>query len=249
MKPQTKNALLAAAITAATLGVGSLVLQRWVAETRGAAIVLVIAWFVVVTIGAVFLLRSRSELRAPVFATLGAIAVATIAVGYWTGFRDQEVNEDVVVATSQASSSERADALEGAGEGGPAGGGAQVAKEKDEEPEGPVSLATGMFTGEDGHAGTGTAEIVQVPGGVRTLTFTKFDVDPGVDVDVYLTPDTKDISDRVELGGLKGNVGDQQYDIPAEADLSKYDSVILWCTPFTVRIAVAALRAPDAESA
>ena len=76
------------------------------------------------------------------------------------------------------------------------------------------------------------------------MTFTEFDVDPGVDVDVYLVPgDGSDVSDRVELGNLKGNVGDQQYEIPADADLSRYGTVVLWCKPFTVRIAVAGLDA------
>ena len=74
------------------------------------------------------------------------------------------------------------------------------------------------------------------------MTFTEFDVDPGVDVDVYLVPgDGSDVSDRVELGNLKGNVGDQQYEIPADADLNRYSTVVLWCKPFTVRIAVAEL--------
>ena len=62
--------------------------------------------------------------------------------------------------------------------------------------------------------------MVEQPGGERLLTFTEFDVDPGVDVDVYLTPSTESVADRVELGGLKGNVGDQQYEIPADADLA-----------------------------
>ena len=75
------------------------------------------------------------------------------------------------------------------------------------------------------------------------MTFTRFDVDPGVDVDVYLVPgDGTDVSDRVELGNLKGNVGDQQYEIPADADLNRYGTVVLWCKPFTVRIAVAPLN-------
>jgi hypothetical protein len=54
--------------------------------------------------------------------------------------------------------------------------------------------------------------------------------------------DSPDVSDRVELGNLKGNVGDQHYDIPAEANLNRYGTVVLWCNPFTVRIAVAVLR-------
>jgi hypothetical protein len=104
-----------------------------------------------------------------------------------------------------------------------------------------VSLAAGEFVGRDGHAGSGTAEVVQAPDGARTLTFTDFDVDPGVEVEVYLTPDVGSVDDRVELGGLKGNVGDQQYEIPPGADLKRYDAVVLWCTPFTVRIATAEL--------
>jgi hypothetical protein len=98
-----------------------------------------------------------------------------------------------------------------------------------------------MFTGQDGHAGMGTAEVVRDPDGDRTLTFSEFDVDPGVDVDVYLAPSVEGIDDGIQLGGLKGNVGDQQYEIPADADLREHDSVVLWCTPFTVRIATAEL--------
>lgn len=54
-------------------------------------------------------------------------------------------------------------------------------------------------------------------------------------------PGRDHFDDRVELGGLKGNVGDQEYAIPADADLRRYDTVVLYCTPFTVRIAVAPL--------
>ena len=103
-------------------------------------------------------------------------------------------------------------------------------------------LAEGTFTGEDGHAGRGTATVVGHPDGSRSLTFTEFDVDPGVQVEVYLVPgDGSDVSDRVELGSLKGNVGDQEYEIPADADLMSHSTVVLWCVPFTVRIAVAPL--------
>ena len=236
----TRENLIAAATTASVLGIGSLILQRWVASTRGAAIALVIAWFVVVTLAAVAYLRGRPELRTPVLGTVAAIAVATVAVGYWTGFRDRAVDEDVMVATAQAEGGEREAALSAAGEA--EGGEDKPTAAKEKEPSGPVSIAEGSFTGADGHAGSGKAEVVQAPGGERSLVFTEFDVDPGVAVEVYLTPDTETVDDRVELGGLKGNVGDQQYEIPADADLARYDSVVLWCTPFTVRIATAGLR-------
>ncbi len=106
-------------------------------------------------------------------------------------------------------------------------------------PPAPLSLATGGFVGVDGHAGSGKATIVEEPDGDRVLTFTDFDVDPGSNVDVYLSASPSDVSDRVELGDLKGNVGDQQYEIPPSADLGDYPNVVLYCIPFSVRIAVA----------
>jgi hypothetical protein len=231
-----RERLVPALIVAIALGIGLLVLQRWVAETKTAAIVLVSVWFALVGIAALVAVSRRPELRAPVLGTFAAILIATVAVGYWTGFRDSEVNEDVVVATAEASDDEREMALASGGQDAEA-----PEKDKPERPAEPVSLAMGPFTGEDGHAGSGTATVVKEPGGARTLTFTDFDVDPGAQVEVWLTPGEDTFDDRVELGGLKGNVGDQQYDLPADADLTRYDTVVLYCTPFTVRIAVAPL--------
>ena len=221
--------LRAAIVTAAVLGIGLLVLQRWVAETKLAAIGLVSAWFALVFVVALVFLRGRRELRLPVLGTFAAIAVASAAIGYWTGFRDKKVDEDIIVATAEASEQQKAVAL---------GGGEATAEH---EPRGPVELAMGDFEGADGHAGTGIATVVREADGARKLTFSRFDVDPGVQVEVYLTRDDSNVDDRVELGGLKGNLGDQQYEIPADADLTAYDTVVLYCTPFTVRIAVARL--------
>lgn len=237
-----RERLVPALIVATALGVGLLVLQRWVAETKTAAIVLVSIWFALVGIAALVATSRRPGLRAPVLGTYVAIVVASVAIGYWTGFRDSEADEDVVVATAEASGSARDAALAGNGESAePEDDAAKDQKPKPEKPAGPVSLATGQFTGEDGHAGSGTATVVKEPSGERTLTFTDFDVDPGVKVEVWLTQDESSFDDRVELGGLTGNVGDQQYELPDDADLTRYDTVVLYCTPFTVRIAVAPL--------
>ena len=45
----------------------------------------------------------------------------------------------------------------------------------------------------------------------------------------------------VELGKLKGNEGDQNYDIPAGLDLEKYRAVTIWCRRFGVNFATAPL--------
>jgi Electron transfer DM13 len=229
----TRNRVIAALVVATALGVGLLVLQRWVAETKTSAILLVGVWFALVGVATLVAVRARPELRLAALGTYAAIALASAVVGYWTGFRDDEVDEDVVVATMAARGEERDQAL--------AGEMADKAK-SDREPSGPVELARGDFAGADGHTGSGVATVVREPHGARTLTFTEFDVDPGPKVEVWLTRDESSLDDRVELGGLKGNVGNQQYDIPADANLADYDTVVLYCTPFTVRIAVAPLR-------
>ena len=171
--------------------------------------------------------RRRPDLRLPVAGTFVLIVVATVGIGWWTGFRDHTVDEDVVMASMRAEGGERDRGLS--------------ANERPARRSVPVELASGRFTGKDGHDGRGTATVVRRDG-KRVLTFTRFDVDPGADVRVYLTPgDGSDVDDRVSLGGLKGNVGDQQYAIPAGADLRRYSTVVLWCRPFTVRIATAPL--------
>ena len=45
----------------------------------------------------------------------------------------------------------------------------------------------------------------------------------------------------VDLGDLKGNIGSQNYAIPAEVRLDRYRSVVVWCKRFSVPFAAAAL--------
>lgn len=234
----SSSRVIAAFAVASALGIGLLVLQRWVADTKAGAIVLVSIWFAVIGLAALAYARRRPELRVPILGTYAAIAVASVAIGYITGFRDTEVDEDVVMASERVAESERDSALAGGDASEPI-----VAKPKDEsaKPSGPVELAQGGFTGADGHAGTGVATVVRDTDGSRSLTFTEFEVDPGAKVVVWLTRDAENLDDRIELGGLKGNVGDQEYEVPEDADLRDYDTVVLYCTPFTVRIAVAPL--------
>jgi Electron transfer DM13 len=228
-----RRSLLAAAVTGSILLIGALVLQRYVATTRTDAIIIVAAWYGAIGVAAVALAAIRSRRRLAPLATWVVVVLATVAVGYWTGFRDHHVDEKVIVARSEASAEIRSAALSGQ-----VGSHATPSRSSARRP---VAIASGMFVGQDGHSGTGVATVVADARGDRTLTFTRFDVDPGLDVAVYLTPSTDSVDDRVDLGGLKGNIGDQQYSIPPDVDLAKYDSVILWCRPFTVRIATAAL--------
>ena len=112
---------------------------------------------------------------------------------------------------------------------------------------GPMALVSGRFHGV-AHETTGLATIYQLPDAKRVLRFTEFETSNGPDVQVYLVaaPDSAD-SDTVKkagfihLGALKGTTGDQNYELAADVDLSKYRSVTIWCRRFGVNFATAPL--------
>lgn len=111
-------------------------------------------------------------------------------------------------------------------------------------------LASGTFSDADAaHRGRGTATIFQGTDGRRTLRLTDFEVTNGPDLEVWLVTadditESSDVTNGewLALGQLKGNIGDQNYDIPAGADLSKYKSVVIWCEQFGVLFSPAALN-------
>jgi hypothetical protein len=82
--------------------------------------------------------------------------------------------------------------------------------------------------------------------GGRVLTLTRFEVDNGPDLRVYLVagPATTEgeVDDFEDLGGLKGNVGNQQYEIPADVSIDRYSTVVIWCRAFSVLFARAPLE-------
>lgn len=111
----------------------------------------------------------------------------------------------------------------------------------------PAALASGMFHSVS-HETRGTATIHDLGAGQRVLRLTEFATSNGPDVRVYLVAaaDAKDNetvtkAGFVELGKLKGNEGDQNYDVPADLDLSKYRAVTIWCRRFGVNFATAPL--------
>ena len=70
--------------------------------------------------------------------------------------------------------------------------------------------------------------------GQRFLRFEEFETDNGPDLNVYLVNSSAGgINDFVDLGNLKGNIGDQNYEIPADTNLDVYDTVLIWCVRFS----------------
>jgi hypothetical protein len=99
------------------------------------------------------------------------------------------------------------------------------------------------------HPTSGTATIYRMGDGSHVLRFTNFDTSNGPDVHVYMvaSDDAKDAAavERagfVDLGSIKGNVGDQNYTLPGDLDLAKYRAVSIWCKRFSVNFGAAALK-------
>ena len=97
------------------------------------------------------------------------------------------------------------------------------------------ALRTGSFVGVgDGiHNAEGIAKVIPLQDGSNILRLEDLQVTNGPDLYVYLAVD-KSASDFVTLGKLKANNGNQNYNIPAEIDLTKYKTVLIWCKPFSV---------------
>ena len=112
---------------------------------------------------------------------------------------------------------------------------------------GPMSLAQGSFKSL-AHETKGSATIYKLADGKQTLRLTEFETSNGPDVHVYLSAtevekgsDAVKAAGFVDLGSMKGNKGDQNYDIPADVDLSKYKHVAIWCARFGVNFGSASL--------
>ncbi len=109
-------------------------------------------------------------------------------------------------------------------------------------------LKSGTFKDADSaHRGRGNAQILQTANG-PVLRLTEFEVTNGPDLEVWLVkapaPETSaDVkaSEWVSLGQLKGNIGDQTYQIPASTDIDAYGSVVIWCEQFGVLFSPASL--------
>ena len=104
-------------------------------------------------------------------------------------------------------------------------------------------LLIGNFIGvNDGiHNAEGLAKVIQLDDASMVLRLENFRATNGPDLYVYLATDNS-ASDFVDLGRLKGNIGNQNYDIPEGTDFSRYDTVLIWCKAFSVLFGSAKLE-------
>jgi hypothetical protein len=114
----------------------------------------------------------------------------------------------------------------------------------------PKTLETGKFHGQV-HKTSGRATVYQEADGKLVLRLTNFKTSNGPDVHVILvaTQDAdddanflKNNTEKIELGKLKGNEGDQNYEIPAGTDLTKFRAVAIYCERFNANFGTAPLE-------
>ena len=109
-------------------------------------------------------------------------------------------------------------------------------------------VKSGNFRDADSfHKGSGTATIYRSSDGKNLLRLEDFRVTNGPDLRVLLVPNSDpqgrdDVEGYVELGKLKGNMGNQNYFLPEGEDGSGFGSVVIYCRPFHVVFSVATLN-------
>jgi hypothetical protein len=215
--------LLSVPIVVVLLLAGGWVTGGLITNDFTVSMVLTAAWVGLVGLACLALVLSRREM----WPALAAFAVTATVAGVYLGaetFIDDKVDEDVV--TAQAPARE------------------QSAREAPARPAN-VLLGRGRFESLE-HETTGVAQVIGLRGRRRFLTLTRFETDNGPDLRVYLT--TADANQDspgegfVDLGGLKGNVGNQQYEIPRSAELERLTKVVVWCRAFSVGFGAARLR-------
>jgi hypothetical protein len=214
--------LAAAVATVVVVVAGIWVSGGVITNDFGLAMALTAVWMGLAAVACLALVWRRPALRVPV---IGAYLLVAVVVGGYLArstLVDDEVNERVVTVTPRAATPD------------------SVERTRPKN----VLLARGRFQ-PVAHPATGTATTIRTASGARVLTLTSFEVDNGPDLRVYLVAgaarDESEVDDFKDLGSLKGNKGNQQYDIPRGLDLGRYSTVVIWCRAFSVNFARAPL--------
>lgn len=112
----------------------------------------------------------------------------------------------------------------------------------------PSALESGNLVS-GAHDTAGTVTVYRLDSGDRVLRLTNFHTSNGPDVHIYLTSAQKVNSNGdvtggkyLDLGSLKGNIGNQNYTIPSAVNLADYHSVSVWCARFHVNFGAAQLK-------
>ena len=173
------------------------------------------------------------------------VYLAVAVFGVQTLFIDKTVDETGPVFASQTADSSVADSPSSTAAPEP---GQTETTTTTEAPAEISVLTSGSFI-DRAHPSVGIASVLGDGSEQRFLRFEEFETDNGPDLFVYLTSANAEADDGafgaegefVNLGSLKGNIGDQNYEIPVDTDLEKYNTVVIWCRRFGVAFGAADL--------
>lgn len=189
----------------------------------------------------------RAAILAGLFAAAIAVAVGLYLFQPWRIFTSSTVTEDVPTAAPAAAPAQESTAEPSA----PAASATPAAPAPPAAPAAPRELATGQLISHE-HASSGTVRILELADGSRILRLEGLDTSDGPDLKVWLSDapviegvagwHVFDDGAYLDLGALKANKGDQNYEIPAAAVLGDYTSVSIWCARFAVSFAAAELN-------
>jgi hypothetical protein len=189
----------------------------------------------------------RWSLRVWAVLVVVVVGLAVVALVWFQPhklFIDERVDQDVPTAQPTTSTTPPSG-------DGPASRAETERPETTTAPAEPVELATGEFVGLD-HSTSGTARVLELADGRRFVRFEGLETDNGPDLYVYLSSNPADgpedsFDDQyANLGRLQGNIGDQNYELPADVDLTTYVSVVIWCDRFDAAFGAADLTGSPA---
>jgi Electron transfer DM13 len=203
---------------AATTAAGVYVAGGVITNDFQASMALTAGWFAAAGAVALASLKTGRSTGLPIFA--GYLMAATAIGGYLaaTTLNDKTVNE--VVATAEPA----------------------AARLQDPAPRNVLETRGSFVSGE--HTTRGTARTIRLANGRRVLTLTGFETDAGPDLRVRIVPGSSTdggADDATDLGALKGNKGDQQYDLP-DGLRPRDHTVVVWCRAFSAQFGSAQLQ-------
>lgn len=214
--------LLLALVVAAVLVAGIWIAGGVLTNDFVASVILTGIWLGGTGLACLALSARHRHLRLPL---LVPYAIVALAATVWLGraeFFDDVVDEDVVMAEPAAPAAQRTNSA----------------------PPRNVLVSRGRFESLE-HESSGIASLIRTKDGRRVLTLTRFSTSNGPDLRVYLAAgpvaDAGDVDEFADLGALKGNKGDQQYELKGEALDRRYRTVVIWCRAFSVAFARARL--------
>jgi hypothetical protein len=225
-----KSSLALAFVTVVVALVAGVFLFGRISDSATVSMGLTVLWFGLIFFAAAAVVLRRRELFWPLAIGYGVVATAAAVLVIAPTVFDKKVDEQIVTgapASSTPAKSQREDD-----------------PQRTRAPKANVQIASGRFSS-IAHGGAGKAAVVELPSGARKVTLSDFETDAGPDLRLYVStgnPAKGELGEFRDLGALKGNVGNQQYDLSKDVNLERYSTVVVWCRAFSVAFTSAPLR-------